>query len=76
MRDAVERAEWHELAEEVHRFYSSSSNLGLLRISQLCTDLELAAADPGVDKSELLERLAEACECVLPELERQKTLRP
>ncbi|UCH39251.1 MAG: response regulator, partial [Gammaproteobacteria bacterium] len=74
MRDAVERSDWNRLAEEAHRFYSSTSNLGLIKISNICIEMELEAANPDVNKAELLELLVEAYERVLPELERQKSL--
>ena len=75
MRAAAECCDWSVLAEEAHRFYSSASNLGLLRISDICMQMEVEAANPQVDKGELVRQLLEACERVLPELERQKAPR-
>jgi CheY-like chemotaxis protein len=73
MRDAVENSDWDRLAEEAHRFYSSSSNLGLVKISNICIEMELEAANPEVNKIKLLDQLDEAYARVLPELERQKS---
>ena len=75
MRQAAERDDWDRLADEAHRLYSGSSNLGLIRVSNICIELELEAANPAVNKAELLEQLSEACERILPELERQKSPR-
>jgi PAS domain S-box-containing protein len=74
MRAVAEQSDWRSLAEEAHRFYSSASNLGLIRISNICIEMELQADNSETSKIELLEQLAEACERVLPELERQKSL--
>jgi HPt (histidine-containing phosphotransfer) domain-containing protein len=74
MRAAVEHRDWNGFSEEAHRFYSSASNLGLIRISNVCMQMEIEAVNPEVNKSELLDELTEAWERVLPELERQKTL--
>ncbi|NCF38290.1 MAG: hypothetical protein GWP56_18265, partial [Gammaproteobacteria bacterium] len=62
------------LAEEAHRFYSSASNLGLIKISNICIEMELEAANPTVNKVELLDKLDEAYALILPELERLKSL--
>ena len=74
MRDAVENSDCNGLAEQAHRLYSGASNLGLIRFSNICTEMELEAANPDVNKIELLERLSEAYERALPELKRQKSL--
>ena len=74
MRDLAERADWKALAEEAHRLYSSASNLGLVRISNICMQLELEAANAEVDKVGLVQELVAAWQSVLPELERQKAL--
>ena len=74
MRSAVEKSDWDRLAEEAHRFYSSASNLGLIKISNICIEMELEAANPTVNKVELLDKLDEAYALILPELERLKSL--
>ena len=56
-----------------YRFYSSSSNLGLLRLSEICTDLELESANTQVNKSELLDQLVEAFDRIVPELKKLKS---
>ncbi|MDH3761169.1 MAG: response regulator [Gammaproteobacteria bacterium] len=75
MRGAAAKSDWSRLAEEAHRFYSSASNLGLIKISNICIEIELEADNSETNKIELLEQLTEACERVLPELERQKSMR-
>ncbi|NNE64705.1 MAG: response regulator, partial [Gammaproteobacteria bacterium] len=72
MHAACDNSDWSLLEEDAHRFYSSASNLGLLRISDICTELELKSADTSVNKKALLERLSEALTRILPELEKQK----
>jgi CheY-like chemotaxis protein/nitrogen-specific signal transduction histidine kinase len=72
MRAACDASDWGLLEEEAHRFYSGASNLGLLRMSDICYELEVNAANAEVDKSELLDQLAEAYERVSAELEKQK----
>lgn len=73
MRSACDSSDWSSLEENAHRFYSSASNLGLLRLSNICTELELKSADTAENKKELLERLVKAFDDVLPELEKQKS---
>ena len=73
MRSACDASEWDELEEIAHRFYSSCSNLGLLRLSEICTDLELESANTQVNKSELLDQLVEAYDRIVPELKKQKS---
>ena len=74
MRGAVEESDWKRLAEEAHRFFSSASNLGLIKLSNICMEMELEADNLHVNKIDLLEKLAAAYERVLPELERQKSV--
>ena len=73
MHAACKQSDWPSLAEEAHRLYSGASNLGLIKISDICIELELEAANPEVDKSGLLGQMVEAYKRVLPELERQKS---
>lgn len=75
MHKACENSDWPLLEEEAHRFYSSASNLGLISISDICTELELKSADNTVNKKELLEQLAEIFNRVRPELEVQKLIK-
>ena len=72
MQTACENADWSALEENAHRFYSSASNLGLKKIANICSKLELQATDESVDKKQLLQELSDALNRVMPELEKQK----
>jgi PAS domain S-box-containing protein len=74
MHTACDNADWSALEEDAHRFYSSASNLGLIHISDICSKLELQSDDNSVDKKDLLQRLGDALNRVLPELEKQKSI--
>ena len=74
MRETAERSDWEELADEAHRLYSGASNLGLISISDICSELELGVDRPEVNKVELVEKLIEVYHRILPELERLKSL--
>lgn len=72
MRESCVNQDWTTLENEAHRFFTSCSNLGLVRMSSLCAQLEAQAMLNGVDKSILINQLTRAYEKVRPELERQK----
>jgi PAS domain S-box-containing protein len=70
MRDALEEGDWERLCGEAHNLKSSSANLGALRLSDLCGELELSGRVGSMERApELLEKVEVEYERVKAALE-------
>ena len=68
MRLACEQSNRRQLEETAHRFYTSCSNLGLIRMSRVCTSLEAIARQGLPDCPALIEQLRDAYVKIKPKL--------